>query len=1768
MASTVVHSFTLNQLFRDISNKFSPLESAEVVKLSKSIFGKHFYSLQNEDLLSCLRRLQELGYVSNRKLALVKDFVASKSSNKEEISETIENFIASHPLLYDPEKQLQGRNDDLKRITATLEAGQSSVVNLHGPGGVGKTTLAQEISSKWRGGKSYIFDLREAKDMRALYFSLMNKLTLTVRVGYVDMSFVVGKVLEKAFEESEGLPVLFRFDNVEEFTSGQGKEGTNLKKSFMEFLEKLIGYYKDRQTRALRILLTSRTPLNEANKVVDYELKPLGDNFSEKILLSDEPTDINMVQKEKLLSVCNGKPLLLKGLAAILKQERKRPSDLINEIEKFVRDFEEKGDTPKSKHEELQDAKEKASGYEEGVGHGEKSVIHEMFNTLPSDCLKASAVSFSLFCGPFSVSTAAQVLGISVPETVAQLEGLETSAIISVVNREEKELMYDIHPLLKKYADSIKDDELFVESYTKAKGHFYEIFMSKLKDIAGFVDADYVKAFKMFTTDSANYEFAIVISLESGFFSISGEFRDNALIVSLVNALLPNEKKCELFKSWAKMCSDDGKSGSLFRAHLKCWESLYVRDQNGPSEAFKVLEQAANSLGKVQDTTVENFTQTQGLYSYFEGEIYYKKSDFKKALDCLQLSLDLMEKLPQVDDILSRCYNAMGNCYYGLKDLTKALEFYTKALKMTENELKGGEYHYSLPVYKNQIGTVYHGQGNYDKAVEYYKEAIRLLEVLKISGYEDEADFCRNLANAYVFQGKFEEAMKPADKAYEIRRKRLGDHPDTVRSIFQQGVIRANLKEYEKALNFFLNAWEMEKSLKPGNHSVVWKKLIDTIIDYIADDNQKKDFKKEALAFCQRFWKEERDSSRFGFTESNRLIIDTIVELLGDIEGERDVHHGYEKEELWFYDGFVDETEKDFCTTFDAATDRRTLNEMLNNRGKLLDKILKLCIRLDMHENHSTLTRLKLNLNKKVLFKANFVGEEGNEKETLRSKVEQLYGDLDERESPTEFRKTLLTSWRAQWEQREGIDETTETMSSCPARERTIRGILQLCLDLNEKELHRKCAEEALLFYEELWTRKCEEMDQREIKRFLLDIKALASSAGDYERNHRYQDVLQKFINTGKKAVTLGPKAPLFKEAAKTQGSASREKDEEESKPVSEEEDEEIEVTSEESAEDQVDDLTSEEKIEITSEDENEYSSSFRQMDEGSIVLHRGKVVKEGTQWNLKQVAVHVIFPPDAVPEDRTLTLLRWNPHARCPPLLHHEAIVSDVIELSAVDSPGILHFNEAVTIVIPHCASNLKGYEVVIKTLVDSETNEWDDSVETADVRTQDDIKGDYAGSGDVPDFLFPVAISKITQCSTFVVVCRLRSHRHIITSQESKLVWPEFPLARISFPQNAVPHDESVEIIVKLQEVSQKLFKKKQILPGPIIRITTPRAVEFLKPVTIQLPLSLEERYRRRDIDLSIGRVRVLFKESSLEEQEWKEITGKLGAPPRFDGNIITFEVTHFSDFWTLVEQFWNKLALRRGFDAVIDQTVKSEINKLDCVPKAASFLAFVPGGTRLRDESQLRLYCVPTCKKREVQDDERKDDNVKMADGSSDEPMYFNDKAYMFLSEGIVTAISPERLRTFHVSFQDEPFLKSLQVRVEKRGDLTVSFYRSQEKNVDNRLCELEVPLPPQRADLTDDNETETPSPERLEWLSMNLTSWKPLARRLGFSEGEIKGFDKDDEELAGKALSMLFRWKQKKGSDATYAVLCAALSHKFVGRKDLAEEVIESNLNNNQ
>ena len=73
-----------------------------------------------------------------------------------------------------------------------------------------------------------------------------------------------------------------------------------------------------------------------------------------------------------------------------------------------------------------------------------------------------------------------------------------------------------------------------------------------------------------------------------------------------------------------------------------------------------------------------------------------------------------------------------------------------------------------------------------------------------------------------------------------------------------------------------------------------------------------------------------------------------------------------------------------------------------------------------------------------------------------------------------------------------------------------------------------------------------------------------------------------------------------------------------------------------------------------------------------------------------------------------------------------------------------------------------------------------------------------------------------------------------------------------------------------------------------------------------------------------------------------------------------------------------------------------------------------------------------------------------------------------------------------------------------------------------------------------------------------LSGTWRKWEELGRCLRFNQAAITGFDEDNRGLKKKAFKMLMAWKQRKGSNATYKVLCDALCDKKVQCTLLAEQ----------
>ena len=166
-----------DQLLRDISSELSPEELKNAVSLIKRNFKGMFEDQEEQDLHSCLRLFAVQGLVSEDNLTLLL-FLTSKTSKNERIQRKVHDFKDVRQRETEKKDELSGRVNDLKQVMIKLSTGSSSVVNLNGSSGVGKTVLATETLSKWPGRKFKV-DLRGINDMQSVYFHVLNALTVS-----------------------------------------------------------------------------------------------------------------------------------------------------------------------------------------------------------------------------------------------------------------------------------------------------------------------------------------------------------------------------------------------------------------------------------------------------------------------------------------------------------------------------------------------------------------------------------------------------------------------------------------------------------------------------------------------------------------------------------------------------------------------------------------------------------------------------------------------------------------------------------------------------------------------------------------------------------------------------------------------------------------------------------------------------------------------------------------------------------------------------------------------------------------------------------------------------------------------------------------------------------------------------------------------------------------------------------------------------------------------------------------------------------------------------------------------------------------------------------------------------------------------------------------------------------------------------------------------------------------------------------------------------
>ena len=579
-------------------------------------------------------------------------------------------------------------------------------------------------------------------------------------------------------------------------------------------------------------------------------------------------------------------------------------------------------------------------------------------------------------------------------------------------------------------------------------------------------------------------------------------------------------------------------------------------------------------------------------------------------------------------------------------------------------------------------------------------------------------------------------------------------------------------------------------------------------------------------------------------------------------------------------------------------------------------------------------------------------------------------------------------------------------------------------------------------------------------------------------------------------------------------------------------------------------------EVEETSNDKAETEGN--EEGEKTIEVERGVIaISEGTSWASKEWAVHLILPADAVSERTSIVIRRWEYNVRSPPLQEHEAITSNVIELVSTNGQE-LTFNSKVRLSLSHSATGLKGYELVIKKLIDKETNNWEDVDGTRDIRCRQDVEDNHPSHMKIPDVFFPVAQADISECSTYTVVCRLKaSPTYSITSGGGSFSHPDFPGVEVTIPDNSVAPDAKFPFELKVQEVPNAEFEKEGILLGPVLRIKCIEAVQFLKPATIQLPISVGEQ---QDFNLNptTCHVRVLFLKSDDEKKEWIEITDDLVKPPTIDGKFVRFHVERFSAYAHSVER--RKKKSRSNKQRIINH----HNSRISVQPRLTVFFAyFRPDLLRI-----LCLMCCPAHLKGKVLMELEKRGETHVCQNSKKDLTPGHDKASVSVSGGICPNIEKEMEEVYLRLLEHDPDDAELEVRFLNNKEVArVEFYSIINAGSAPLLCRLHLKTPTQGTERSDSRELRQPSAvkegsptnDELEHLSTKISnSWRTLGRRLSFHEAQLKEFDDGHEQISGKAYAMLLAWKQRYGSDATYIVLSQALCDTLVNRRDLDEE----------
>ena len=761
-----------------------------------------------------------------------------------------------------------GRDKECKAVERHLTDEVTRLVNVWGPPGFGKTSVAIRVAHhlQEKNITVHFVSVRGMESKEDLVSKLLSMFADDSQVRHISSSHFSIQCLQQVQN-----PFVLIFDNADDLLeSGDTKR----KEHVLQFIDEILTHCKQ-----IKLLLTTREHLDYLSHKLPIhsekinELDKISSADLVRLLLPDKSDfDCNCIVRE-----CGNVPMSMRLMCSVIKEASISVNDLLQELKN-------------STLVEVLDSEYLPDGVRI------KSVINTSFKRLKVRERNAF-VSLSVFPEWFGIEEAQAILNVDTEAKTKQIiRSLERKSLLDCG---ENFSHFTVHSLLRSFIEEeMKNDQAVEAVFWDSKIQFCDYYISSCKDAnENFLKQHYGDAFRSFLDRRGSIISSIsnglridkiyaktveLLSEAKSFLSVA--LHDEQLLIErLYDTAVEEAKKrgktddeqrlhsarechttAESYFWLSRVQREEGnlkgaqesaKMGSRLKAELLGQHYPHTAasvNQKGVTEndseklvrAIRKAETVAFLLENPRLNSYYNFKMEgsnrryhPGPFGHLQDKAYMslitfgvhedtarsllelarkqrQAGDLTGALESVQVGVLLRQKLLGGHPCTASSYFEQGNIYFAMGDSKSAVEAFQKAADMSLN-LRG--YHTITAHYYFQLGKAQYKMQDLQGALKSLQRASNMTSYPLQNSTKRAALTYYTLGKVQRYTGDLKGAMESLQSAVNIRLNLLGDHRDTALAYYKLGLVQRDMGDVKGAMESLQSAANIGSKLL-GDH--------------------------------------------------------------------------------------------------------------------------------------------------------------------------------------------------------------------------------------------------------------------------------------------------------------------------------------------------------------------------------------------------------------------------------------------------------------------------------------------------------------------------------------------------------------------------------------------------------------------------------------------------------------------------------------------------------------------------------------------------------------------------------------------------------------------------------------------------------------------------------------------------------------------------------------------------------------------------------------